>query len=467
MENVEEKKKNKKIWLLVILFLLLIIGAVSAFLIITKDDKTATQKTKCDTSIHFANIKEFSSSVTATKKAEIKADDKTKLTYEVTLSKPGDFYQFNVDVVNDGSNDGIVNLIKSKMNGKLISELPEYLGYSVTYNDGQEIKEKQTLNSEDTKTYTVIITYKREKDMAEGVSPGNEQVVSMELDLDVECAKENEKEEKQEKKAKLCKRADLSTLHTETCKAHEVYRSCEALHDVGDTIVYGNRSTTKGKLTSGDAFDCDVNGDGIYDSTTERFYYVSDYYDTTTKLFNDKYATLIYYNNVKAGEPSNTTGFTYGSNNESWHGPQTGYVELPSTSQWTNVKLFKETRQILNELTEITTSGGTLGTFTYTDKAARLLTAQEINQVCGITVGSYKIGVLDTCEYLLENTYYVKFGLTAAWWLESTRSSDSSRVWSVSGYERRVDDIYANHNDYVGGRGIRPAIDVLKSNILY
>ena len=463
MENVEEKKKNKKIWLLVILFLLLIIGAVSAFLIITKDDKTATQKTKCDTNIHFANIKEFSSSVTATKKAEIKADDKTKLTYEVTLSKPGDFYQFNVDVVNDGSNDGIVNLIKSKMNGKLISELPEYLGYSVTYNDGQEIKEKQTLNSEDTKTYTVIITYKREKDMAEGVSPGNEQVVSMELDLDVECAKENEKEEKQEKKAKLCKRADLSTLHTETCKAHEVYRSCEALHDVGDTIVYGNRSTTKGKLTSGDAFDCDVNGDGIYDSTTERFYYVSDYYDTTTKSFNDKYATLIYYNNVKAGEPSNTTGFTYGSNNESWHGPQTGYVELPSTSQWTNVKLFKETRQILNELTEATTDDGNkqLPLFTDTNKAARLLAAQELNKGCNIVVGYYNDGELDTCEYLLENTWHSDPTLSR-WWLETVRFSGTAMVFEVGSPSLLVGNLHLLHTF-----GIRPAIDVEKSNILY
>ena len=41
------------------------------------------------------------------------------------------------------------------------------------------------------------------------------------------------------------------------------------------TITYGKLGT-QGILSSGDAFDCDVNGDGIYDATTERFYYVTD-----------------------------------------------------------------------------------------------------------------------------------------------------------------------------------------------
>ena len=69
-----------------------------------------------------------------------------------------------------------------------------------------------------------------------------------------------------------CKRA--TSLHTETCSqtsgncAGDGYAS-------GSTITYGNLGSGS-TLTTGDAFDCDVNGDGEYNSETERFYYVTD-----------------------------------------------------------------------------------------------------------------------------------------------------------------------------------------------
>ncbi len=261
---------------------------------------------------------------------------------------------------------------------------------------------------------------------------------------------------------KLCKRAEK--LHTEKCSQTSSSEYCSgAGHINGDDIIYGNCGTS-GELKSGDAFDCDVDGDGVYNSETERFYYVSDYYDTTSKSFNSDYATLIYYNNVKAGVPDNKATFAYDASNENWHGPRTGYEQLPSTSQWSKVTLLNNPRQLLNEKGGTTTSGGTLGTFDYTDKAARLLTAQELENACGITVGSYKTGELGTCEYLLESTRYSSSSNAYYWWLESARSSGSSDVWDVSGTYRRVgDNDVSNTSNY----GFRPAIDVLKSNILY
>ena len=260
---------------------------------------------------------------------------------------------------------------------------------------------------------------------------------------------------------KICKRAEK--LHIEVCSQSNSSIFCSgAGHRQGDNIVYGNCGTS-GELKSGDAFDCDVDGDGVYNSATERFYYVGDYYDATSKSFNNSYATLIYYNNVKAGEPNNTATFAYDVSNENWHGPRTGYVELPSTSQWNKVTLLNETRQLLNESAGTTTAGGTLGIFDYTDKAARLLTVQEINQACGITVGSYKAGELDTCEYLLENTYYSSPSNAYYWWLESAVSSNSNCVWIVDGYRFVGNDFASN----AASHGIRPAIDVLKTNILY
>ena len=263
---------------------------------------------------------------------------------------------------------------------------------------------------------------------------------------------------------KLCKRAER--LHSETCNQSDSSECCMAAgYSLGDNIVYGNCGSS-GELKSGDAFDCDVDGDGVYDSNTERFYYVSDYYDTTNKSFNDSYATLIYYNNVKAGVPDNKAAFAYDASNENWHGPRTGYVQLPSTSQWSKVTLLNNPRQLLNKKGEATSSSGSkvLGTFDYTEKAARLLTVQEINQACGIIGDNYKIGELDTCEYLLENTQYSNSSLTYGWWTETTNSSRIDYVWIVGGTYRRLYSLDVNNH---GARGVRPAIDVLKTDILY
>ena len=258
---------------------------------------------------------------------------------------------------------------------------------------------------------------------------------------------------------KLCKRAEK--LHTEVCSQSDNSLYCSgAGYSLGDNIVYGNCGVS-GELKSGDAFDCDVNGDGVYNSSTERFYYVNDYYDTTSKSFNNSYATLIYYNNVKAGVPDNKAMFAYDASNENWHGPVTGYVQLPSTSQWRKVTLLNNPRQLLNEKGGTTTSGGTLGTFDYTDKAARLLTVQEINEACGITAGTLKVGELDTCEYLLENTPYSGSSIYY-WWTESARSSGSIYVWFVGGDYR----IVSGGNAY-SALGFRPAIDVAKDNISF
>ena len=120
-------------------------------------------------------------------------------------------------------------------------------------------------------------------------------------------------------KPKLCKRA--TTLHTETCTNEDASYYCQADgYKLNDTITYGNLGTT-GTLASGDAFDCDVNGDGVYDSATERFYYVSDMTNGVTQDSNT--AVLIYYNNVSGGVASNSTAYAYDSSKSNNNGPVT------------------------------------------------------------------------------------------------------------------------------------------------
>ena len=268
----------------------------------------------------------------------------------------------------------------------------------------------------------------------------------------------------------ICKRA--TTLHTEECKANDsnFYCSGSGYTESGSkgttTITYGNLGTS-GTLTSGDAFNCDVNGDGVYDENTERFYYVSDYYNTKTKEFESDTAVLIYYNNVSGGKPSNSTTYAYDASGENWHGPVTALEQLPSTSEWKNVSLTSTSRAILNEKGGNTTSGGPLpDSFNYVGKAARLLTTMEVNKACNIKIGNARSGELDTCKYLMENTNYSNTSIRYyGYWLENPPSDLSANAsWYVNGRGRYV---IGTTVSFAGAIGVRPAIEVLKSNISY
>ena len=253
----------------------------------------------------------------------------------------------------------------------------------------------------------------------------------------------------------VCKIA--TTLHTENCTQTDNTYYCSGAGFAGKTITYG---TVPGKeLKSGDAFDCDVNGDGTYDENTERFYYVTD--------MNDSTAVLIYYNNVSKGKPSNSTTYAYDASGENWHGPRTAIEQLPSTSKWRNVSLTSSVRNIVTENGTNQTNGGPLpDSFSYAGKAARLLTIQEVRKATGISnIPTLQVGELDNFNYLLENTKYSNGSNAAwAWWLENPHSGNSDDAWFVSGGSRNVDSSAVSN---AGDRGVRPAIEVLKSNISY
>ena len=258
----------------------------------------------------------------------------------------------------------------------------------------------------------------------------------------------------------VCKRA--IKLHTEKCaQTHNTYY-CSGAGLTGKTITYGSLGT-KGTLKSGDAFDCDVNGDGTYDENTERFYYVTDMDDST--------AVLIYYNNVSNGKSSNSKLAAYDLSGKNNNGPVTAIEELPNTSEWRNVSLKNTFRSIsaISSNGEETnkTEGGTLpDSFSYAGKAARLLTIQEVRKATGISnIPTWQVGELDKFNYLFENTKYSNGSNAAlAWWLENPHSGKSDGAWYARGNNRNVGyDTVSNAGNY----GVRPAIEVLKSNIEY
>ena len=293
--------------------------------------------------------------------------------------------------------------------------------------------------------------------------------------------------------APICKRATV--LHTETCEngsSEDVhYCYADGYYAGGSkgttTITYGTLGTTGELPVTGDAFDCDVNGDGFYNSDTERFYYVSDYFDTNSGSFDTTRATLIYYENFSGGQASDDGTAYYASANENWHGPTTAIAALPNNKanggQWRNDLLKTQDRKILScnnvsctTLGTETTDGETTHSIEnpvspnpplYSGKAARLLTLKEFYTGCsslGMTPSTTEGSIKTGCNFIYENTKYAKSSKGSYGpWLENPRALNLTNSWSVNAFYRRM----ASDNTSSTNYGARLAIDVLYSNILY
>ena len=248
-----------------------------------------------------------------------------------------------------------------------------------------------------------------------------------------------------------------TTLHTETCTQTSTRDHCSASGYTASgskgttTITYGNTTTISGALVTGDAFDCDINGDGTFDPTTERFYYVSNYYDTTKKKYYDKVAVLIYYSSVIDGV-ANSSPSPYDCSGENNNGPVTAREELPTNAQWSNIRLYKDTRQILSYEDAIETSAGSLPKdFSYAGYSARLLTYQEayIGCLSFNNMLSQGNGFLDNkCQFLLEGTKFSNSSLPSGLWLETPyRNSIDTTFVSTSMRSLHMGNSNANWNN--------------------
>ena len=257
-----------------------------------------------------------------------------------------------------------------------------------------------------------------------------------------------------------------TTLHTEVCNNEDTSYYCQdAEFSLNDTITYGNTTTTQGVLTVGDAFDCDVNGDGVYNPNTERFYFLSEYFDTERKKFNDKVAVLIYYSNTTAGVAS-TSPVAYNCSNISYYGPVTAIQDLPTTQQWSNIRLYKETRQILAYNNSTSIDGHDLpSNFSYAGYASRIVTYQELYHGCY----NYQLelqthhGLIGDCFFLFENSKFVNSSYNVQGsWTETAVTAIGARHYDAAG-------LCTNNSIAENGSmlGTRPVIEVLKSEISY
>ena len=107
--------------------------------------------------IYFTNVQVKTGSITATQVPTTSGTSTTTLTWAVNLQTPGDYYEYNVDVKNDGTIDAMIG---SLSNTSLNTNQAKYLNYTVTYSDGATIEQYDKLDSNETVTLKVRVEYK-------------------------------------------------------------------------------------------------------------------------------------------------------------------------------------------------------------------------------------------------------------------------------------------------------------------
>ena len=174
---MKKNKKNKTLLTVLILLLAITIGyaAIATTLKIngSADVKSARWNVYWDE--NSIAVTEGSVATTQGNEARVTDSGKTQVEYSVELSEPGDFYEFTVDAVNEGSLNAKIapNGVKNNVyesDGTTPKNLPDYLGYTVKYaeNDADvtagDVLEAKKGNTPTRKKYKVRVWYKTDID---------------------------------------------------------------------------------------------------------------------------------------------------------------------------------------------------------------------------------------------------------------------------------------------------------------
>ena len=133
--------------------------------------------------IHWENVQVTEGSTTEnTKEAVITSP--TQVEFIISLDKPGDFYEFTVDAVNEGTIDGMIDVISTNVyqsNGTTPTTLPSAITYSITYDDDTSVEQHHMLAADSYETYKIRVEYRRDIENSELLTSNQTYVMKIQV----------------------------------------------------------------------------------------------------------------------------------------------------------------------------------------------------------------------------------------------------------------------------------------------
>ncbi|MBP5679176.1 MAG: hypothetical protein J6X28_05090 [Bacilli bacterium] len=170
------RRTRKKSLLLGILLLVMGLGLGYAFITTTLNIEGTTDVDSNTWNVYWDNVQVTTGSVAATTPS---ISNQTTVSFTVHLTEPGQFYEFKVDAKNDGTIDAMIDTITKTINNS--TEVPAYLKYEVTYEDGLEIEQYQYLKINEKETIKIRVEYR--DDIDPSLLPSTPQALSISFGL--------------------------------------------------------------------------------------------------------------------------------------------------------------------------------------------------------------------------------------------------------------------------------------------
>ena len=318
MKKIRRKVNKPLLYFVFFVFASVTVGYAALSTTLSITGKGTLSKNSWD--IHFENLVIVDNGASVVTTAPTIDSTKTKVSFNITLSKPGDTYEFTVDAVNKGTIDAMLSGFSAT---SLTTDQQKYLTYTVTYSDGATISTKDYLKKGTSETIRVRVRFR--DDLTSADLPSSAETLNLTATFVYVQADSTAKE-----------RAKPSIL-----------------------CIRDNTATSE-DLMLGDKLYCDVNGDGTYNESTEIFYYLKD-------LDSDSTSAVLIYNNVTSSD------YVAYSKTNTLNGPTIASKYLPTISEWPNVSLTKAIRDIKSPNSDFIIKG-----FNYSGYAARLPSLSEV-----------------------------------------------------------------------------------------
>lgn len=318
MKKIRRKVNKPLLYFVFFVFASVTVGYAALSTTLSITGKGTLSKNSWD--IHFENLVIVDNGASVVTTAPTIDSTKTKVSFNITLSKPGDAYEFTVDAVNKGTIDAMLSGFSAT---SLTADQQKYLTYTVTYGDGATISTKDYLKKGTSETIRVKVRFK--EDLTSADLPSSAETLNLTATFVYVQADSTAKE-----------RAKPSIL-----------------------CIRDNTATSE-DLMLGDKLYCDVNGDGTYNESTEIFYYLKD-------LDSDSTSAVLIYNNVTSPD------YVAYSKTNTLNGPTIASKYLPTISEWPNVSLTKAIRDIKSQDSDFI-----IKDFNYSGYAARLPSLSEV-----------------------------------------------------------------------------------------
>lgn len=318
MKKIRRKVNKPLLYFVFFVFASVTVGYAALSTTLSITGKGTLSKNSWD--IHFENLVIVDNGASAVTTAPTIDSTKTKVSFNITLSKPGDTYGFTVDAVNKGTIDAMLSGFSAT---SLTTDQQKYLTYTVTYSDGATISTKDYLKKGTSETIRVRVRFK--DDLTATDLPSSAETLNL--------------------------TATFVYVQTDSTAKERAKPSILCIRD---------NTATSEDLMLGDKLYCDVNGDGTYNESTEIFYYLKD-------LDSDSTSAVLIYNNVTSSD------YVAYSKTNTLNGPTIASKYLPTISEWPNVSLTKAIRDIKSPNSDFIIKG-----FNYSGYAARLPSLSEV-----------------------------------------------------------------------------------------